>query len=69
MWFLVIAFIPTTESKQGQLLPPFVCLFLCGGAQRPEKDISTLFCYCPPYFLERGCLTEPGAMLMASELQ
>lgn len=28
-----------------------------------------LFCYCPPYFLERGCLTEPGAMIMASEFQ
>lgn len=48
MLFLVMAFIPATESKQGQLLPPFVCLFLCGGAQRPERDISTLFCYCPP---------------------
>lgn len=28
MLFLVMAFIPATENKQGQLLHPFVCLFV-----------------------------------------
>lgn len=39
---------------------------LCVSAQRPEKDISILFCHCLPYSLERGSLTEPGAMLVGN---